>query len=164
MKFFYLLVPFVAFASGSNENTDIVVRVINFAIFAGILYYLIAKPVRAAYNARIERIAAGLSAAEQKAKQSEAEKDEALKRLTKAEADAKSLVEVAQNEARIASEKVAKEAKDEVANLTKSFEEKKKLEEKKATRKTVNSVLDDIFDSSVNSSEQIFGSILKKVS
>ena len=64
IKFILLLIaPIFAFGAASgNGEYDIVPRVINFVIFFAILYYLIAKPIKAAYNGRINSIANRLNA------------------------------------------------------------------------------------------------------
>ena len=65
----------------ADGGYDIVPRTINFIIFAAILYYLIANPVKNAYKGRIEGIAARLDNIEQKLKESKAKKDDAIKRV-----------------------------------------------------------------------------------
>ena len=72
IKFILLLVaPIFAFGAGNGSGEyDIVPRVINFVIFFSILYYLIAKPIKAAYNGRINSIANRLNAIQEKLKAS----------------------------------------------------------------------------------------------
>ena len=82
IKFILLLAaPMLAFGAGSGSGEyDIIPRVINFVIFFAILYYLIAKPVKAAYHGRINAIANRLNAIQEKLKASNAKKEEAAKR------------------------------------------------------------------------------------
>lgn len=73
-----LLLPAVMFASGAVEGegkTDIVPRVINFAIFASILYYLLAKPLKEYFTGRTTEIADRLSSIQDKLKESKDAKD-----------------------------------------------------------------------------------------
>jgi len=58
--FLILILPVVIFASGENgaeHGTDIIPRTINFFIFAGIIYYLAAKPIKDFFTGRSNSIA-----------------------------------------------------------------------------------------------------------
>ena len=96
-KILLLLFPFVLMASESGY--DILPRTINFILFASILYYFIANPVKNAYKARIEGIATRLANIEQKLKDSKAKKDDALRRVEEAKANAADLIETTRKEA-----------------------------------------------------------------
>ena len=121
-KILLLLCPFVLMADGGY---DIVPRTINFIVFAAILYYFIANHIKNAYKGRIAGIAARLDSIEQKLKDSKAKKDDALRRVEEAKANAASLVETARKEAILISERIKEETRQEVANLEKSFQDQK---------------------------------------
>ena len=109
----------------ADGGYDIVPRTINFIVFAAILYYFIANPIKNAYKGRIAGIAARLDNIEQKLKDSKAKKDDALRRVEEAKANAASLVETARKEAVLISERIKQETRQEVANLEKSFQDQK---------------------------------------
>ena len=133
-KILLLLFPFVLMADGGY---DIVPRTINFIIFAAILYYLIANPVKNAYKGRIEGIAARLDNIEQKLKESKAKKDDAIKRVEEAKANADSLVETARKEAFLISERIKEETMQEIVNLEKSFQDQKEFEKRRMVKSDV---------------------------
>ena len=71
-----VFVPVFLFASEeASEGSDIVARVINLSIFAGILYYLIADKVKVFFTTRTKEIADKLSSL-----QAKVEKTKELKR------------------------------------------------------------------------------------
>ncbi len=144
---FILLVPAFLFASGAAANgpTDIIPRTINFLIFAGILYYLVAGPAKAFYVGRKERIAHQLDAIQVKLKESHLKKEEALQKVEEAKSNVRTLIETAKKEASMASEKIALDAVLEMDNLEKAFADKTNIERRQMQRAIVNEVLDELF-------------------
>ena len=161
-KILLLLFPFVLMADGGY---DIVPRTINFIIFAGILYYLIANPVKNAYKGRIESIAARLDNIEQKLKESKAKKDDAIKRVEEAKANADSLVETARKEAFLISERIKEETMQEIVNLEKSFQDQKEFEKRRMVKSVVGEILNEIFasDSVKMDQSELINIMLKRV-
>ena len=161
-KILLLLFPFVLMADGGY---DIVPRTINFIIFAGILYYLIANPVKNAYKGRIEGIAARLDNIEQKLKESKAKKDDAIKRVEEAKANADSLVETARKEAFLISERTKEETMQEIVNLEKSFQDQKEFEKRRMVKSVVGEILNEIFasDSVKMDQSELINIMLKRV-
>ena len=150
-----LLLPAAAFASGGGSGEyDILPRAINFAIFAGILYYLIAEPAKTFYNDRLNGIAERLESIQQKLKESKAKKEEAVNKVEEAKANAKALVQTAQREAEILSEKLAADLRVELENLDKSHNESVEIERRRMTRSVVTEVLDEMFESDAISIER----------
>ena len=161
-KILLLLFPFVLMADGGY---DIVPRTINFIIFAAILYYLIANPVKNAYKGRIESIAARLDNIEQKLKESKAKKDDAIKRVEEAKANADGLVETARKEAFLISERIKEETMQEIVNLEKSFQDQKEFEKRRMVKSVVGEVLNEIFasDSVKMDQSELINIMLKRV-
>ena len=161
-KILLLLFPFVLIADGGY---DIVPRTINFIIFAAILYYLIANPVKNAYKGRIESIAARLDNIEQKLKESKAKKDDAIKRVEEAKANADSLVETARKEAFLISERIKEETMQEIVNLEKSFQDQKEFEKRRMVKSVVGEILNEIFasDSVKMDQSELINIMLKRV-
>lgn len=161
-KILLLLFPFVLMADGGY---DIVPRTINFIIFAAILYYLIANPVKNAYKGRIESIAARLDNIEQKLKESKAKKDDAIKRVEEAKANADGLVETARKEAFLISERIKEETMQEIVNLEKSFQDQKEFEKRRMVKSVVGEILNEIFasDSVKMDQSELINIMLKRV-
>lgn len=161
-KILLLLFPFVLIADGGY---DIVPRTINFIIFAAILYYLIANPVKNAYKGRIEGIAARLDNIEQKLKESKAKKDDAIKRVEEAKANADGLVETARKEAFLISERIKEETMQEIVNLEKSFQDQKEFEKRRMVKSVVGEILNEIFasDSVKMDQSELINIMLKRV-
>ena len=168
IKFILLLAaPMLAFGAGSGSGEyDIIPRVINFVIFFSILYYLIAKPVKAAYHGRINTIANRLNAIQEKLKASNAKKEEAAKKVENAKVIANDLAQAIKKEIEIMLVKIEKDTQNEIAILEKSYEEQKDFEERKLVRAVVSEVLDELFASDAMKIDQneLINLIMKKVS
>lgn len=169
MKFKYfmlLLLPAVLFASGAVEGegkTDIVPRVINFAIFAGILYYLLAKPLKDYFTGRTSEIADRLTSIQDKLKESKNEKEQALQSVKDADESAVDIIETAKKEAELLSDKVADNLKKDLVNLQKSHDDRVSVEEKKMSRGVVEEVITEMFDNGkINLKNDDFLNIIKK--
>ena len=149
----------------ADGGYDIVPRTINFIVFAAILYYFIANPIKNAYKGRIAGIAARLDNIEQKLKDSKAKKDNALRRVEEAKANAASLVETARKEAVLISERIKEETRQEVANLEKSFQDQKECEKRRMVKSVVGEILNEIFasDSVKMDQSELINIMLKRV-
>ncbi len=170
MKFRYILlmsIPALLLASGgaAEGGTDIIPRAVNFAIFAAIMYYLLAEPAKTAFLARKQGIADRLNSIQDKLKESNSAKEKAQRKVEEAKANAKSLIETSKKEAQLLSEKIANETKVELKNLEKAFNEKTEIERRKMTREVVNSVLDQMFDGETIAldKEELVTIVMKKV-
>jgi len=144
-----LIMPLFLFGSeeAAKEGTDIVVRVINFTIFAGILYYLIADKAKAFFTGRTKEIADKLSSVQERVKQTKELKQEATKRFENSQKEAKEIIEVAKKEAEIQIEKLKENFTQDIKNLEKSYEDKKEVLEKKMSEEVVSGVVDELFGS-----------------
>lgn len=165
-KILLLILPFALFASEPSGNGyDIVPRVLNFLLFAGILYYFAANPIKNAYRDRINNIAFRLDSVQQKLKESRRKKDDMLAKVQETKLQAASLVETAKKEADLISEKIRNEAKQEILNLEKSFQDQKEFEQRRVTKSVVTQIINDIFadgNSKVDQNELV-NIVLKKV-
>jgi len=149
-----LMVPAILLAtSGEHESSrylaqtgresDFWPRVINFAIFAALLYYLIANPIKNFFKGRSEGIAAQLSEIEKKLQAAKDEKKEAQNRLDESKKRAEAILADAKAEAIILAEKIATSNQNELALLDKQLEEKMSLEERKAAREAIDEILSE---------------------
>jgi len=150
-----LVVPAIVLASGhadgevtrymtqTGRENDFWPRVVNFTIFAALLYYLVANPIKNFFKDRSAGIAAQLSEIEEKLQAAKDEKKEAEARLEASEKKAEEILVDAQAEAVLLAEKIAVANENELKQLEKQLEEKMSLEERKSARDTIDEVLSE---------------------
>jgi F-type H+-transporting ATPase subunit b len=145
------VLPALLLASGDAESTryfaqtgretDFFPRAFNFIIFASLLYYLLANPVKNFFKDRKEGIASQLREIEDKLQVAKDEKKEAQERLNNSEKKAKEILEDAQKEASLLAEKILDSNANELKNLEKQLEEKTSLEERKSVKEVIDEIL-----------------------
>jgi F-type H+-transporting ATPase subunit b len=150
MKLLYFValcaLPGALFAAGGGSGEyDILPRAINFTIFAAILYYLIAEPLKGLYFKRLNGIAERLDSIQSKLKESKGKKEEAILKVEEAKVLAKSLVQTANKEVEIIKKRFEVELANELDNLDKSRNEHIEIERRRMTRQAVGEVLDEMF-------------------
>ncbi len=143
-----ILVPSLVLAGHGEHHvtmfdSDFFYRVLNFAIFAGLLYYLASNPIKAFFVGRSEGIANQLEEIEAKLQASKNERLIAEENLVKAEEKAKELVADANNEAKILASNIIEKNTALLSQLEKQALEKQELETKKAIRSTIDDVLNN---------------------
>jgi len=149
-----LLLPSLVLASGAEHhdvtmtNSDFFYRVLNFSVFAGILYYLIANPIKDYFVGRSEGIATQLEEIEEKLQASKNERLAAEENVVKAEVKAKDIVSDAGSEAKTLSDSIADKNVVALSLLEKQADSKQALSSKKATQATIDALLNDGFDNS----------------
>jgi len=152
--FALLMVPAILLASGGHgeesrylaqtgRETDFWPRVVNFTIFAALLYYLIANPIKNFFKDRKEGIAAQLREIEEKLQAAKDEKKEAQARLDESNKKAEQIVEDAKKEAILLAQKISEANENELALMEKQFEEKMILEERKSAREAIDEILSE---------------------
>ncbi len=163
---FLLALPLIAFASSEAEGgTDFWWRLLNFIIFAVIIYKLVAGKIVEFFKERESSIAGELSSIQEKLKEAKAKKEEALKEANEAESKAADLIQTAKEEAKLISQKIAQDAEHEKELIKKSFDERVEIETKKMQEEVVSEVVEEIFKSKsdVISNEDLLNIIKKKV-
>ena len=153
--FSLLMFPAWLLASGDGESTryfaqtgretDFFPRIVNFTIFAGLLYYLLANPIRDFFKGRKEGIAGQLNEIEEKLKVAKDAKKEAQARLNESEKKAEQIIDDAKIEAKLLAEKIALSNVNDLANMDKQLEEKFLYEERKLARE----VIDEVFSENI---------------
>jgi len=150
-----LVVPAVLLASaghGGEESryllqtgreNDFWPRVINFAIFASILYYLLANPIKNFFRDRRSGISDQLKEIEAKLQAAKEAEKEAQSRLEESAKKAQMIIDDAEKEAKIMANKIAEANVNELAIMEKQLEEKMTLEEKKSVREAIDDVLSE---------------------
>lgn len=160
----FALVPVAAFASEGGE-TDIIQRTVNFIIFAGILYYLLADRLKAFLSDRTASIQAELDKVQDSLKASEAKVDDAKAKIEDAGKLAQEIVESATNDVNQVKEKIISNIEHDIAALYKHFDEKIEVETRKAKEAIVLEVLEELLNSDNLdvSQEELANIVMKKV-
>jgi F-type H+-transporting ATPase subunit b len=147
-----LLIPSLVLASGAEHhdvtmfNSDFFYRVLNFSVFVGILYYLIANPIKEFFVGRSEGISNQLEEIEAKLQASKNERLLAEENVLKAEKKAKDIIATAGTEAKILSDNISDKNSVTLAMLEKQAIEKQALASKKATEATISTLLNNGFE------------------
>ena len=169
MKRFLLLglalAPVALFASSEGAETDIVQRTVNFIIFAGILWYLLADKIKAFFSDRTLSIQAELDKVQDTLKASKDKVSDAQKKLEEAKKIAAEIIEGAKTDIDSVKQKVATAVDSDIANLSKSLDEMMKVETSKAKKEVVTKVLEELLSSeNIKLTQQELANIvLKKV-
>ena len=160
------LAPVAVFASSEGAvETDIVQRTVNFIIFAGILWYLLADKIKAFFAERSLSIQSELDKVQDTLKASQDKVTDAQKKLAEAKKIATEIVEGAKADVDSVKQKVATAVDSDIANLNKNLDEMMKVEISKAKKEVVTEVLEELL-SSENiklTQDELANIVLKKV-
>ncbi len=127
----------------TGRENDFWPRVVNFIIFAAILYYLLANPIKNFFKNRREGISSQLKEIEAKLQAAKDAEKDAQSRLNDSKRKAELILEDAQKEADIMKKKIAEANVNELALMEKQLEEKIALEERKSVRESIDEVLSE---------------------
>ncbi|MCF6243978.1 MAG: F0F1 ATP synthase subunit B [Sulfurovum sp.] len=146
-----IVLPAILLASGDAEatryfaqtgrTTDFLPRAFNFIIFASLLYYLLANPIKNFFNDRKEGIASQLKEIEEKLQAAKDEKKEAQVRLKDSEQKATQIIDDARKEADLLAKKINDVNANDLKNIEKQLAEKISLAERKSVKDTIDEVL-----------------------
>jgi len=152
-----------ATAHVSISETDFIPRVINFVIFVGILWYLLADKVKNFYSDRSKSIADSFSEVENKLKESQAQKEALKKEVDDAHKKAEEIIATAKKEAEILKAKILDNAKAEIEMLHRQFADQKSYEESIMKKEVVEAYLNNLVKDIHLSSEEVANIVTKKV-
>jgi F-type H+-transporting ATPase subunit b len=160
----FALTPLALFASGEVE-TDIVPRLVNFVIFAAIIYYLLAEKIKDFFLGRTKSIQSELDEVQRVLEQSEKKVTDAKAELENSKQLALTLVQEAKSDIDSIKQSIEESFEKETSNLNASFGAKIELEAKKAKKQIVEEVLHELLASEniELSQEDLTKIILKKV-
>jgi F-type H+-transporting ATPase subunit b len=147
----------------SISDTDFVYRLVNFIIFVGILWYLLADKVKTFYANRSQAIADSFNEVETKLKESQAHKIELQAEVEEANKKAQEIIEDAKKETEILKANIIESAKVEIGMLNRQFEDYKSYEESKMKKEVVKTYLDNLVKDIHLSSEEVANIVTKKV-
>lgn len=157
--------PLALFASDAGVETDILQRTVNFLIFIAILYYLLAEKAKAFFTGRTASIQAELNKVQEVLKESKAKVEGAKNELENAKKLANEIVETANGDINSIKKSIEESVEQEIAHLSKSFDEKIEVETRKVKKDVVNEILDELLssDSIALSQNDLANIVLKKV-
>ena len=160
-----VVIPASLFANDASVETDILERTVNFFIFAAIIYYLLSDKLKAFFVGRTESIQAELDKVQEILKESDKKLVDAKQEVKDAKKVAEELVSIATSEVDAIKTKIEVAAEQEIASLTKSFDDKTELEVRKVKKEVVENVLNKLLsdDNIALSQKDLANIILKKV-
>lgn len=161
----FLLSPLALFASEGAVETDFIQRTVNFIIFVGILWYLLADKIKAFFANRSLEIQAELDKVQDTLKASKNKFDDAASNLEEAKKLSIQIVEDAKADISSVQAKVAEAVEAEIVNLSKNFDAKIEVETRKTKKAIVAEVLEELLKSdNINlSQDELVNIVLKKV-
>jgi F-type H+-transporting ATPase subunit b len=159
------MVSTYALASGGEGGTDIVQRTVNFALFAGLIWYLIAEPAKAYFKGRSQGIADELQKVKDRLKESDDLKKEALAKVNEAKKFAKELQESSKKENKILNDNIMAQCEKDLQNLSNVQKTQMDFEQRKMVRQVVENVIAKLLADSKDDfdKEAMANVILKKV-
>jgi F-type H+-transporting ATPase subunit b len=152
-------------SSAEDAGTDIVQRTVNFVLFAGLVWYLVAEPVKNYFVSRSQAIADELKKVQDKLNETIALKKEALSKISDAEKYADTLAAASKKENKIINDNIMTQCDVELEILSKQHATLKEFEQRKMVRNVVKDVLNQVLTQSSNDFdiEAMANVILKKV-
>ena len=152
-------------SDAGNAGTDIVQRTVNFLLFAGLVWYLVAEPVKNYFASRSQSIADELVKVQDKLNETISLKKEALAKISSAEKFAEELEVSAKKENKIINDNMMTQCEVELETLTKQHASLTQFEQRKMVRTVVEDVLNDVLSQSSDGfdKEAMANVILKKV-
>ncbi|MDD2566415.1 MAG: F0F1 ATP synthase subunit B [Thiovulaceae bacterium] len=165
---FMLLISTYALASsghGGEADTDIVQRTVNFAIFAALIWYLVAEPLKSYFASRSQGIADELQKVQDKLQETIALKKEALAKISEAEKFAENLAASSKKENKILNDNIMASCESELETLVKQNKTRMDFEQRAMVRNVVEEVLEEVLNESESGfgKDEIVNVILKKV-
>jgi len=162
-----LMVTGVAFASGheGTGETDIIQRAVNFLIFVGILYYLLADVLKGYFGGRSQSIADELEKVQERLRDSKRVKEAAELKIEEAKKFAEELMVTAKKENKILNEKIMQQCEADLENIAKQNAGLMELEQRQMVREVVDSVMAEVLaeESAGFDKESMAQIIMKKV-
>ena len=159
------LVPVALLANEGAVETDLIQRTVNFIIFAGILWYLLADKIKAFFAERSLSIQGELDKVQDTLKASQDKVKDAQKKLEEAKKIATEIIDGAKADIDSVKQKVATAVDSDIVNLNKNLEEMMKVEISKAKKEVVTEVLEELLssDNIKLTQNELVNIVLKKV-
>jgi len=152
-----------AVSHATISDSDFIPRLVNFVIFAGILWSLLADKVKNFYVERSEKIASSFQEVENKLKETKQQKESLKNQVEDSHKKADEIIKSAQKEVELIKNQILATAKNEVKLLNKQFEEYKIYEESRTKQEVVSSYLDSLVKDIHLSSDEVANIVTKRI-
>ena len=138
-----LTVSTYALASGHEGGTDIVQRTVNFALFAGLVWYLVAEPAKSYFAGRSQGIADELQKVQDKLKETANLKKEATAKVSEANKFASELSVTSKKENKILNDNIMVQCDNDLEVLSKQLAVQMEFEQRKMIRQVVENTVNE---------------------
>jgi len=147
----------------TGREYDIVPRMVDFSLFAGLMIYLLASPIKQFFANRRDSVATQLNEIESRLQDAKNAQKDAQTALVQSEVQAKEIIDDAKKEAELIAKKAEKELESDVALLQTQHNDKIEFEERRMAKETIDSILaDNISSEDIPLSENKVVEILAK--
>lgn len=167
LVFMLMISTYALASSGSAENsgTDIIQRTVNFLLFAGLIWYLVAEPVKNYFASRSQSIADEMKKVQDKLKETANLKKDALAKISAAEKFAQDLAVSSKKENKIVNDNIMSQCDADIEIMAKQQAVLIEFEQRKMVRGVVEETLKEVLAQSDESfdKEAMANVILKKV-
>ncbi|CCM11670.1 ATP synthase B chain [Helicobacter heilmannii] len=127
-------------------HTDIVMRILNFLLFMGILWYCTANTFKNILATRRAKISKSLEQLQEERQAAKEQKEQALKALEEAKAQATQIVSNAKQEAYLLTQKFDQQSKATIEKLIKNHQATQEKEDERMQAEAIAEVLGDLFE------------------
>jgi F-type H+-transporting ATPase subunit b len=160
-----MLTTYAMASEAGHEGTDILQRSVNFVIFAGLVWYLIAEPARNYFTSRSQSIADELQKVQDRLNESITLKKEALGKISEAEKFVEELKEASKKENKLLNDAIMSQCEVDLGILSVQQKSLMEFEQRKMVREVVEETLDTVLAQSSEDfdKEAMANVILKKV-
>jgi len=159
-----LMISTYALASEAEHgSTDIVQRAVNFALFAGLVWYLVAEPAKNYFASRSQAIADDLSRVQDKLNESISLKKEALEKISEAEKFAEGLLKSSKKENKIINDNIMVQCDSDLKAVVVQHTSLMQFEQRKMVRDVVEAIVTEtLAQSSENFDKKAMANVLLK--
>lgn len=158
-----LMAPLVVFAADPHTPKDIIPRALNFILFAAILYYFVATPVKNFFVGRANAIADELEKVQGKLRDSKKALQAAQQDVALARKQAEEIVSGAKKEAMLLKQKIEQSAEREIEMMLKQHNDAMEFERRRVEQGVIQEILQELFESeALNLDTAAYAEILLK--
>lgn len=159
-----LMISTYALASeAEHAGTDIVQRTVNFILFVGLIWYLVAEPAKNYFASRSQNIADDLKKVQEKLNESVALKKDALSKISDAEKYAEELKVTSKKENKIINDNIMLHCDSDLEVVSKQHTALMDFEQRKMVRDVVEDIVKEtLSQSSENFDKKAMANVLLK--
>ena len=140
-----LMISTYALASDAEHaGTDIVQRTVNFVLFAGLIWYLVAEPAKNYFAGRSQGISDELQKVQDKLNESITLKKDMLAKISEAEKFAEELAVTSKKENKILNDNIMNQCNVDLETLSKQQVSLMEFEQRKMVRSVVEETLSEV--------------------